>query len=123
MSTPIRLQLRRVRGFNLQQISRAANGLAAINCTRLGAHKGLLGNPWKICQDGMSRADVVERHRAWLAGELAPASIDGELRAQRRQVLRLLPALAGFNLACSCRLEDPCHVDTLLALIQRRSKI
>jgi hypothetical protein len=41
---PLRLQLSRRKGFNLQAASRAANGLDAVNCSR----PSVLGNPFVV---------------------------------------------------------------------------
>lgn len=44
MTKPLRIQLSRKRGFRLQEVSLALNGLSAINVTRQGAHSGMWGN-------------------------------------------------------------------------------
>lgn len=110
--TPVRLQLSRRKGFYLQALSMATNGLPAVNCTRRGKY----GNPFTIafCQEWFdidpdaARTKAVEMFRQWRAGELdsvwtakAPPPID-ELR--------------GKNLACTCGLDKDCHADLLLEL-------
>lgn len=48
MTKPVRLQLSRKKGFNLQRHSLAANGLPAINVAR----PNRWGNHWKIGSKG-----------------------------------------------------------------------
>jgi len=89
---------------------------------------GLLGNPFSVAVYGQEEA--VALHRRWLEGGLSPqetASLSRTDKAGRpplalslddlrRQVLRKLPGLRGHDLGCWCRLDQPCHVDTLLRL-------
>jgi hypothetical protein len=115
---PVRLQLSRAKGFNLQTVSRAANGLPAVKVDRTTK----FGNPFRVgepvdqvmvrrwgwrfrrpehvCRDG---AEAVRRFRACLL-------LDEAIHAHVRQ------ELAGVNLACWCGASDPCHADTLLEL-------
>jgi hypothetical protein len=97
---PARLQLSRKRGFQLEQVSRAANGLPA----KTVARPSRWGNPFVIGRDG-SQAECVASFRHWVRG---PAQVD--YRAAARQ------ELAGYNLACWCALGTPCHADVLLSL-------
>lgn len=97
MIRPVRLQLSRVKGFDLQAASRAANGLAAINCARPGPW----GNRFVVGRDG-SASECVDLYRADLA------------KPQMQFYRRALAALPGHNLACYCALDAPCHVDVLL---------
>jgi hypothetical protein len=45
--TPLRIQLKRTKGFNLQEESKKVNNLPAVNCSRMGKW----GNPFKIWKD------------------------------------------------------------------------
>lgn len=105
---PIRLRLSRARGFDLQAHSQATNGLPAVNCARPGP----LGNPFVVGDDRVpDAATAVRLHEGWMA--LMPGAQPG----QRLYLLRLqLPRMRGQNLACWCRLDAPCHADTLLRL-------
>lgn len=119
--SPLRLQRKRTRGFRLQEVSRAANGLYAVCVTR----PGKFGNPydWRIGVDagGVSYAKgcAVDFYREWIRngrGPGAPADED-------------IASLRGKNLACFCKLCaahaggrpfalrcsdcDPCHIDVL----------
>ena len=62
------------------------------------------GNPFPINQPA-ERADAVARYRIWIKD---PAR--NELRGEVRRCLR------GFNLACWCPLDSPCHADVLLQI-------
>ena len=99
---PIRLQFRRVKGFDLQAISLAANGRRAVLCTR----QGPWGNWWRVGVHGTA-FECVSDFRA-----------DGEARGLPERARR---ELAGFNLACACEPDAPdCHVDVLLKWANRR---
>src|SRR3990167_8314114 len=108
---PVRLQLSRRKGFRLQEVSRAINGLEAVICARPGRH----GNPFIIGKLGTA-ADAVSAYRAYVNTD---ACRD-----------RIRTSLTNSNLACYCGLCDrhkapgkpldtpcpdcdPCHVDVL----------
>lgn len=96
MSTqPVRLQLSRRKGFDLQKHSRAVNGLTAVNCAR----PGKWGNPFTFENSG----NVHPALR--FACEILPLMNTAELR--------------GKNLACFCKQGDYCHVDALLEFANR----
>ena len=118
MTAPVRLQLSRRAGFNLQAASRAVNGLPAVNVAR----PTKWGNPHHIM-------------RCWFHGPMAelglpdfdavtPADADREgariavalfrVEAERRP--QAFADLAGKNLACWCKPGEPCHADVLLQL-------
>ena len=99
MTKPVRLQLSRRKGFDLQRASRDLNGLLAVNCAR----PGKWGNPHKVC-----------------------AGVNAELAVQRfREDFGAHPEYAGIkelrdkNLACYCALDSPCHADVLLELANK----
>ena len=103
---PVRLQLSRKKGFNLQAHSRAVNGLPAVNCAR----PSRWGNPF-IIGDGTSTfhcdstAECVEAYRYILTCGV-PIFLAKDL-----------PELRGKNLACWCAVDAPhCHADVLLEL-------
>lgn len=104
MIRPVRLQLSRRAGFNLQAESRAINGLPAINCAR----PHLWGNMFVV---GHPRAPT------------ASAAVDlhvNMLATPMPNFYRLaLEELPGHNLACWCDLYAPCHVDNLLDIFGR----
>lgn len=105
---PVRLQLSRKAGFNLQKVSRATNGLPAVNCAR----PGKWGNPLRV---GMwkdyTAEQATEDFRRWLRREPSVRSFDVTFGKPPN-----LTTLRGKNLACWCNPSTPhCHVDVLLA--------
>jgi hypothetical protein len=120
MTRPVRLQLRRSRGFDLQAESRALNGLPAV----VVARPSPFGNPFTfeaVIEEGLAadkteaRRIAVARFEDWIAGSdrwwHGPES-----EARRAEILRRLPELEGRNLACWCPMNGPCHADALLRL-------
>lgn len=119
LAAPIRLQLSRVKGFDLQLISMAANGRTAIVCRR----PAKWGN----------RGHIVERLGCWCCDDLYlgftsiwqhdAEARDAAIAAFRRHAMpreaEIRAELAGFNLACTCALDEPCHVDVLLEIANR----
>ena len=112
---PVRLQLSRRRGFSLQAVSQAVNGLPAV----VVARPSKWGNPYRIapaveCQGvripEITAETAVVLYREWLeravaAGPSTRRALDEDLR--------------GRNLACWCPLDAPCHADVLLELANR----
>lgn len=135
---PVRLQLSRRKGFDLQALSLATNGLPAVRVSR----PGLFGNPfvahdWQAAFRAVAlgfRGDragrlgaAVALYRLWLTAELR--DIDAGKRdfwdrevmtvrphVPRESVLARLGELRGKNLACWCPPGQPCHADVLLEL-------
>lgn len=116
MTSPIRLQLSRRKGFDLQAHSLATNGLSAVNVAR----PSKWGNPWKVGdtflfvnaggrvqarRSGMTQAEAVEKFRY---RECPPP-----------RSWEIIRDLRGKNLACWCKPGSPCHADILLELANR----
>lgn len=119
MTKPIRLQLSRRKGFNLQAVSQATNGLPAVNVARPGPW----GNPFIVGKDG-DRAYCVELYKHMLNGYPSVVNRDGatieSLKAYRNHVLLSIDHLRRKNLACWCARDGkPCHADVLLDLANR----
>ena len=120
MTRPVRLQLRRSRGFDLQAASRALNGLPAVVVSRPSP----FGNPFTfeaVIEEGLAadkaeaRKIAVQRFEDWIGGgDRWWRGPESELR--RAEILSRLPELEGRNLACWCPLDGPCHADALLRL-------
>ncbi len=120
---PVRLQLSRRKGFDLQAHSRAVNGLPEVSVAR----PGKWGNPFVIHPNqkpGRSWSDsyfsvptadeAVACYRLLFFEPLDPSPYT------RAYILRSsLNELRGKNLACRCKLGDPCHADVLLELANR----
>ena len=92
VDAPQRIQLSRRKGWRLP-----AHTVVVARPTRWG-------NPFRINRPA-ERAGAVTRYRVWIK------SPEGrELRLEARSCLR------GFNLACWCPLDGPCHADVLLQI-------
>ena len=123
---PVRIQLSRRKGFNLQKASKALNGLEAVNVCR----PTIYGNPF-VHDDAAVAVEAYERHcrGGTQTFEMGPGKLQFAYRAHRNSLhwafpewLREhgLPALRGKNLACACDLDAPCHADVLLRLANVR---
>jgi len=95
---PVRLQLSRKKGFNLQAYSRAVNGLPAVNCAR----PSRWGNPFTVKRYG--RDEAVAKFRDYIGHPNSPLEFEFADIAELR----------GKNLACYCPPDAACHVDVLL---------
>ena len=125
MSAPVRLHLSRRAGFNLQALSRAANGLPAVSVAR----PGRFGNPFTVegCREaGFSGSDdaiaarCVAAFRVWIDTNLWRNNWAGEKAEHTRAMLLAgIPSLRGKNLACWCGSGAPCHADVLLEIANR----
>lgn len=116
--TPVRLQLSRRKGFNLQEHSRAINGLDAVNVAR----PGKWGNPWRVGESGIPDAtEAVRRFRASVIGFDTPNSFCPPIAHPESTIGKIIGSaheLRGKNLACWCG-DGPCHADVLLELANR----
>lgn len=97
---PLRIQLSRKRGFNLQEVSKKLNGLPAVNCAR----PSRWGNP--------------ERRTAGVTNHYLVACFRDYVRENLDFVKLAKQELSGKNLACFCKLEEECHCDVLLELLK-----
>ena len=97
MSKPVRLQLSRRKGFDLQSLSLTTNGLPAVNVTR----PSKWGNPFVLGSDG-DRTGVIRKYREWIA--------------EQPELLADLHELEGKTLGCWCA-PQPCHGDVLVGLL------
>jgi hypothetical protein len=108
---PVRLQLSRRKGFDLQAISQAWNGLPAVNVSR----PGKWGNPFLVHPNQRPG-------RLWGIGYFSVPTVDDavacfrEMMATSEERIAALPELRGKNLACWCKPGEPCHADVLLEL-------
>lgn len=100
---PVRLQLSRKRGFNLQELSRATNGLEAVNVARPGRR----GNHHRIgfcfmCAIMHTREQAVRKFSQDAQQEPMRSAIVNEAR--------------GKNVACWCGPDEACHGDPILTI-------
>lgn len=142
MTHPVRLRLSRARGFDLQAHSRATNGLACVNVARptkwgnpfkIGAPSGYMfndgGDPTPMIA-ALTREQCLEFYADMITGFLSPEMHPaGHKHMDRwRRIMgphfpirdAALSYLQGRNLACSCKLDEPCHADILLAAAANR---
>lgn len=113
--TPVRIQLSRKKGFDLQRVSCAVNGLPAVNVAR----PSKWGNPFVVGRDG-KRDECVRLFTTILGGYIClstPPAVD-EQRAFQAYARANIRKLRGKNLACWCR-GKPCHADVLLEIANR----
>ena len=103
---PVRLQSRRVKGFDLQTLSLATNGLPAVLCTR----PGKWGNPWKI------KAFPANRTQEECVRLFKQTAIQDMVAGARHADYFNIEGLRGKNLACFCKIGTPCHADFLLEI-------
>jgi hypothetical protein len=108
MTRPIRLQLSRRKGFNLQEHSRAVNGLEAVRVAR----PGKWGNPFTVAEAGSPTVAVMAFQNL-----LAPKPPN--VVALYMSEADIVHHLRGKNLACWCALDAPCHADVLLEIANR----
>lgn len=124
---PVRIQLSRLKGFNLQATSRRINGLPARKVTRPGrwGNPVVIGESWEgdfIDDAGVAVTTFADGIKDGCDPFPKPADIKS--------------GLAGINLACACRLCpahkenglplgakcngcSPCHADVLLEIANR----
>ncbi|GEP12275.1 DUF4326 domain-containing protein [Methylobacterium gnaphalii] len=101
MRKPVRLRLSRIKGFRLQELSRAVNGLPAVRVAR----PGMWGNYAAVRCGTLTGEPAVAAFRRWIEDEASDAW-KGVAKVNLR----------GRNLACFCRLDAPCHADVLLEM-------
>ena len=92
---PIRIQRKRTKGWKMPD-----------NTVYVG-RPTKWGNPWKITVHGRARA--LENFKHMMSGTLHQPWGGGG-------ILNIKQELAGKNLACWCRLDQPCHADVLLEI-------
>lgn len=119
IARPVRLQLSRKKGFDLQALSLGTNGLAAIAVAR----PTMWGNPWRIGdRDIPDAAEAVRRFRAAVIGfEVGGTSCPPIAHPDSfiGKIIANAGILRGKNLACWCKPGAPCHADVLLELANR----
>ena len=115
---PVRLQLTRKAGFDLQKASLKANGLECVKVHRStpwGNHYAVIKDAgcWRVLRagervDGAPQFGTPEKAAAYA---VALHAAECEPKAAR-----IRAALAGVNLACWCEIGASCHGDTLLKI-------
>lgn len=125
MAKPQRIQLSRRKGFDLQAASRALNGLPC----KVVARPTRYGNPFVVARSPGGKPttwDVLYRgellccyRRREDAIRLAIEKFCGLMLTDgvRKKAAR---DLQGYNVACWCRVGEPCHADILLEFANAR---
>jgi len=99
MPKPVRLQLSRRAGFDLQKLSRKTNGLEAVVVSR----PSKWGCPYPLKKES-ERPKIMTKFREYL-------------RAHPALVKKARVELAGKNLACWCKPGLLCHADVWLEAV------
>lgn len=126
MTTPTRLQRRRTPGYNMQAESIAHNGLECVSVTRPGKWGNMFvvggafpkeTNPWTF----LSQHDFliyIQRDReipdALEAVRLFRRVVEHWQENDPEKFETYIAPLRGKNLACFCKLGEPCHADVLI---------
>jgi hypothetical protein len=126
VTKPVRLQLSRRKGFNLQAVSIAVNGLPPL----VVARPGLFGNPFAVTSttDAAAAVSCFRRFlRRWSQTQIMEGAMfeDGEsapiaglgLIVLRNKIRANIWNLRGHNLACWCKPDAPCHADVYLDVL------
>lgn len=135
MTTPVRLQLSRRDGFDLQAVSQATNRLPAVKVTR----PGKWGNAYHVWQ--VRYEDAPNWHVSDGPCHYGPFATQAQATSEAVRLFRqevategphnhrlkrpvptkadIIKALRGKNLACWCKPGAPCHADVLLELANR----
>ncbi len=114
VDTPKRVQLSRRKGWKMP-----ANTVKVARPTRFG-------NPWTVkgaVEVGYNPAHAqqycVDLFREWLTDPRSLTHMMTDSDVLRQQIIEGLPELRGKNLACFCRLDQPCHAEVLLELANK----
>ncbi len=102
MSKPQRIQLSRKKGWRMPP-----NTVKVDRSTKWG-------NPFIVGKHG-THTECVDDFRLMVTHGLICGSVDAECNAAQHEYHMLaIGELRGKNLACWCRMDVPCHADTLL---------
>lgn len=116
IASPIRIQCRRAKGFDLQ--AQSPDGRPVVYVGR----PTMWGNPFNGDRDA-----CVAAYRQWLTGRCdVSVGPDHPITgmafipafAAPGRIMRNLPSLRGKHLACWCSVDCACHADVLLELAQ-----
>jgi len=117
---PTRLQLRRTKGFNLQELSKRINGLRAVKVSR----PSKWGNPYGVSGNWLipyfDDDEAIEYGEPETARREAIEGFKEYLTEKLESDPEFLKPLRGKNLACWCKLSEPCHADILLELANKK---
>jgi hypothetical protein len=113
-SAPVRIQLRRTKGWRMPE-----NTIKVDRSTKWG-------NPFTptMVLASQSRAGLKQGEPIEAAGavEAFRTLMKVKLRREPETTRELLEQLRGRNLACWCKVGEPCHADVLLKLANEAAK-
>lgn len=111
---PVRLQLSRKKGFDLQALSRETNGLPAASVAR----PSLWGNHFRVGLVACGCRSAGEcSHNTFNRETSAEAVCDFRaIQRSQKRIAQIRDALRGKNLACWCKPGEHCHADVLLEI-------
>jgi hypothetical protein len=147
---PQRIQRKRIKGYDLQLASLALNGLLAVSVTRPGKFGNPFNfkssdNCWNAlalgCRgDAKGRQEAsVKAFRQWVLnprGRVKEWEFGVVIEARGKKIpigsratagtapslTEIRETLRGKNLACFCKIGEPCHADVLLELANAESQ-
>ncbi len=110
---PQRIQRKRTKGFNLQAVSRALNGLECVSVVR----PGKWGNPHRVGIDGTAE-ECVQKYLQDLLPytHRGPHNTMEDFLISQANLEDIRLELRGKNLACFCPVGAPCHANELLRI-------
>jgi hypothetical protein len=100
---PVRVQLSRKRGWRMPD-----------NMVRV-CRPGIFGNPFRVGPDG-DAAECLKKFEEALRNDQLP-----NLPYKPGHCFGWMNHLRGKNLACWCKLGEPCHADVLLRVVNENS--
>lgn len=120
MTEPVRIQMKREKGFNLQEHSISINGLPATRVDRATkwGNPFRLGEEYVIADDDTATISVSSDKMEGVVHLYEIAIRDENVRKRYNlpSPEEIRAELAGRNLACWCPLDQSCHADVLLRI-------
>ncbi len=139
MTKPQRIQMKRTKGFNLQEYSKSINGLECVVVSR----PTMWGNPFKLIGDmvfvdaghrrkildkwvlyyqggGHTNDGVVNLYKKGIMGNPMWYEENPELKKRFNIMIERVEDLRGKNLACWCAPGVYCHADELLYFANKK---
>lgn len=136
MTQPVRILMKRIKGFNLQEESKKINGLPAILCSR----PSKFSNPFRLMGDmiyvdagyrrkvfdkwvlfypvsGYKVEDLIKLFRE-LMMDLNSHTVEEPIRKRFQYMRDRIRDLEGHNLACYCKADCACHTDVFFELLK-----
>ncbi|MDR0738553.1 MAG: DUF4326 domain-containing protein [Oscillospiraceae bacterium] len=119
---PVRIEMKRIKGFNLQQESKKINGLEAVFCARPSKY----GNIFKIVKvnerdEGYFVINIYNNLKIFHSfirelEILKSLELYEDYIKRYPENLERVKKLKNRNLACYCKLSEKCHCDILLKI-------